>query len=72
MKNISFILFLGLASLLAFTPQSGNAQAFNEKLGTGALQSNTTGSYNVALGDYTLFANTTGSSNTATGGCTPL
>jgi hypothetical protein len=67
MKNIFAVLFLGLASLLAFTPQSGNAQTFNEKLGTGALQSNTTGSYNVALGDYTLPANTTGTSNTATG-----
>jgi uncharacterized coiled-coil protein SlyX len=67
MKTISSILLLGLTSLLAFIPQSGNAQAFNEKLGTGALQSNTTGSYNVALGDYTLPANTTGTSNTATG-----
>ena len=67
MKNIFSVLFLGFASLLAFTPQSGRAQVLNEKLGTGALQSNTTGSYNVALGDYTLFANTTGSSNTANG-----
>src|SRR3954452_3112684 len=66
-KNILSALFLGLASLLAFTPQSGNAQIFNENLGTGALQSNTTGSYNVALGDYTLPVNTTGTSNTATG-----
>ena len=67
MKNIFSVLLLGLAWLLAFTPHSGNAQVFNEKLGTGALQSNTTGSYNVALGDYTLLSNTTGSSNTATG-----
>ena len=56
MKNISSILLLGLTSLLAFIPHSGRAQVFNEKLGTGALQSNTTGSYNVALGDYALFA----------------
>jgi hypothetical protein len=67
MTNIFSVLFFGLASMLAFTPQSGNAQAFNEALGTGALQSNTTGSYNVALGDYTLPVNTTGTSNTATG-----
>ncbi len=67
MKNIFSVLLLGLASLMAFTPQSGNAQTFNEKLGTAALQSNTTGSYNVALGDYSLPANTTGTSNTATG-----
>ena len=67
MKAISSVLFLGLVSLLAFSAQSGNAQVFNEKLGTGALQSNTTGSYNVALGDYTLLSNTTGSSNAATG-----
>ena len=67
MKAISSVLFLGLVSLLAFSAQSGNAQVFNEKLGTGALQSNTTGSYNVALGDYTLLSSTTGSSNAATG-----
>jgi trimeric autotransporter adhesin len=67
MKTIFSVLLLSLTSLLAFTPHSARAQASNEKLGTGALQSNTTGSYNVALGDYTLFANTTGTSNTANG-----
>ena len=66
-KNIFSVLLLSVTSLLAFAPHSGRAQASNEKLGTGALQSNTTGSYNVALGDYTLFANTTGFSNTANG-----
>jgi len=66
-KIISPMLLLGLISLLAFIPHSGRAQAFNEALGTGALQSNITGSYNVALGDYTLFTNTTGASNTANG-----
>ena len=50
MKKISSILLLGLTSLLAFTPHSGNAQAFNETLGTGALQSNTTGLTTSLLG----------------------
>ena len=67
MKTIFSILLLGLTSLLAFTPRSGRAQTFNEALGTGALQSNTTGDYDVALGDYALYSNTSGSYNTGTG-----
>ena len=41
----------------------------NVKIGTSALQSNTTGSNNVANGHYALQANTTGGNNTAIGTC---
>jgi Chaperone of endosialidase len=67
MKTIFSVLLLGLTSLLALAPYSATAQVFNEALGTGALQSNSTGDYDVALGDNALFSNTTGSYNTATG-----
>jgi trimeric autotransporter adhesin len=39
----------------------------NTSLGTGALQTNTTGSFNTAIGLQALFSNTTGSQNTASG-----
>ena len=39
----------------------------NTSLGTGALQSNTTGSGNTAIGFDALFSNTTGDNNTASG-----
>ena len=43
------------------------AQTGNTSLGTGALQTNTTGSYNTAIGLQALFSNTEGVLNTATG-----
>jgi hypothetical protein len=67
MKTIHSFLLLALAAGLVLSPEHCIAQSSNEALGTGALQSNSTGSYNVALGDYSLFSNTGGSGNTATG-----
>ena len=56
----AFIFSLSLAGVAA-------AQNNNTSLGTGALQSNTTGNFNTASGFVALFSNTTGSFNTATG-----
>jgi hypothetical protein len=56
----AFIFSLFLAGVAA-------AQNNNTSLGTGALQSNTTGNFNTASGFVALFSNTTGSFNTATG-----
>ena len=49
-------------SLVGFAAAQGNT-----RLGTGALQNNTTGQYNTASGFDALFSNTTGDSNTASG-----
>jgi trimeric autotransporter adhesin len=43
------------------------AQEGNTRLGTGALQNNTTGDFNTAIGGNALFSNTTGDNNTASG-----
>jgi Chaperone of endosialidase len=56
----AFIFSLALARVTV-------AQQTNTSLGTGALQSNTTGSFNTAIGNSALFSNTTGSQHTAVG-----
>src|SRR4051812_8145733 len=65
-KTNCSLLVLILSALLGLGTQLARAQ-YNEALGTGALQSNTSGNFNVALGDIALFSNTSGNFNTATG-----
>jgi trimeric autotransporter adhesin len=57
-----------IAALISLLFLAGVAAAqTNTSLGTGALQSNTTGSFNTAIGNDALFNNTTGSQHTAVG-----
>ena len=66
-NTISFFCVL-IADLIFSLSLAGIAAAQgNTSLGTGALQSNTTGSYNTASGVDALFSNTTGFDNTASG-----
>jgi hypothetical protein len=66
-NTASFIPAL-MAPLIFSLSLAGVAAAqTNTSLGTGALQSNTTGSFNTAIGLDALFSNTTGDSNTASG-----
>ena len=47
--------------------RGGGNQAFNTRLGDGALAANTTGTNNTAIGHTALFSNTVGTSNIAVG-----
>ena len=69
-NTASFFSVLQSPALIFSLSQAGVAAAQNRRpasLGTGALQSNTTGNFNTASGLVALFSNTTGSFNTATG-----
>jgi trimeric autotransporter adhesin len=56
-----------IAALICSISLAGGAAAQNTRLGTGALQNNTTGSDNTAIGGIALGSNTTGGFNTASG-----
>jgi hypothetical protein len=65
--TVSFFSIL-MAVLIFLLSLAGVAAAQgNTSLGTGALQSNTTGTFNTAIGLQALFSNSTGTSNTASG-----
>jgi hypothetical protein len=56
-----------MAAFIVSLSLAGGAAAQNTSLGTGALQSNTTGSADTASGLGALLGNTTGNNNTASG-----
>ena len=66
-NTASFFSVLMAALIFSLSLAGVAAAQTNTSLGTGALQSNTTGSYNTAIGFDALFSNTTGSFNTASG-----
>jgi Tfp pilus assembly protein PilV len=66
-NTASFFTVLIVVLIFSLSLAGVAAAQTNTSLGTGALQSNTTGSNNTALGADALFFNTTGEANTAIG-----
>ena len=66
-NTASFFSVLMAALIFSLSLAGVAAAQGNTSLGTGALQSNTTGDFNTAIGVDALFSNTTGDFNTANG-----
>jgi hypothetical protein len=66
-NTASFFSILMAAFIFSLSVAGIAAAQGNTRLGTGALQKNTTGQYNTSIGDQALYSNTRGNNNTAIG-----